>query len=255
MHFIIAGVVEAFKWLADKGTTIAIIVWHATRIVGTALYRFAINLGGIFSKVYGVLGDFWRGVLRPFITYVWRNIERLQKWLKDTLGPALKFIDSVRQRVLEIYDRYFRPIFDTIEVVRRTLQLLAALRLDWARELDRKLAEIEDRLLWPIREAMFRLNQVTEWINRIVTLDGLFQRLTLLRSVGRDIGRIAAIWHQAHSRPLTDEERRSDPAAPGLKPPEQVAADFRAYLLTGQGPHQAQLEEALTDLRLRLASV
>lgn len=255
MQAIIAGVLAAFGWIADKAATLAVILWNVTVIVGKALAWFAINLGGVFGKVYSLLSRFWSGVLRPFIAWTWGRIDKLASWLQRTFAPALKFLETLRLYVLKIYDTYFKPIFDTIEVVRRVLQLLAALHVDFARELDRKLAELEDRLLWPIREAMFRINQVSDWVNRIVTLDGLLQRITLLRSVARDVGRIGAIWHAAHTRPLTDEERRASPSAPGLKPPEEAANDFRVYLRTGQSPHLAQLEEALTDLRLKLASV
>ena len=80
-------------------------------------------------------------------------------------------------------DRYFRPILNTITVTRQILRLLARFRLKWAQELDRKLAELEDLLLFPLREALLRLNQAMNWINRIITLDGLLQRVTFIRSL------------------------------------------------------------------------
>lgn len=188
LNFIITGVAAAFGWLADKAVTVAVVVWHATRIVGTALVRFGVGLGGILGKVYGLLGSFWRGVLRPLIQYTWTRIDQLTAWLRHTLAPAFRFLELVRRRLWAIYDRYFRPIFDTIELTRRILQLLATFRLEWARELDRKLAELEDRLLYPIREAMLWLNRAMDVLNRIVTLDGLLQRVTLIRSMWRYVG-------------------------------------------------------------------
>jgi hypothetical protein len=255
ISLIITGVVAAFGWLADKAVTIAVIVWHATQIVGGAIVRFAIGLGQILGRVYHLFAQFWSQVLRPFIGFVWRNIERLQTWLKQTMGPVLKFLEQVRKRVFDIYDRYFRPILDTIDVARGALRILATFRVEWARELDRKLAELQEWILWPIREVMLRLNEAMNWINRIVTLDGLFQRLTLLRSITRDIGRIGAIWHAAASRPLTAEERRTNPALPPTKTPEQSISDFQVYLRTGDGPHRAAIDEAIADLRLKLRNV
>jgi len=245
----ITGIVTAFGWLADKAVTVALVVWHAIQVVGSALGHFAIGLGQVLAKVYKLFASFWSAVLRPFIGYVWRAVDHLQAWLKGTFGPALKFLEMLRQRTLDIYNKYFKPVLDTIDVARRTLQLLAVFRVQWARELDRKLAELQDAILWPIREVMLRLNQAMDWINRIVTLDGLFQRLTLLRSITRDIGRIGAIWHAAHSRPLTDEERRTDPSLPPLVTAAETISDHRLWLRTGGGRQASSIAEWSAELR------
>lgn len=252
IQFIIAGVVEAFRWLGNQAVTIATVVWHATRIVGSSLVRFATGLGGILGKVYGLLRDFWSGVLKPFVNFVWRNIERVHTWLKTTLGPAFKFVEMLRRRLLEIYDRYFRPIFDTIELVRRTLQLLSVFRLEWARELDRKLAEIEDRLLWPIREAMFRLNQVSDWLNRVIGLDGLFQRVTLIRSLMKYHRDATAIWWRSVHRPLVGEKRAEYQRPMETTPIAVAATDYRAYVADRSGPSAARINEHARDYAIRL---
>ena len=235
----IMAVVEAFKWLGDKAVTIAMVVWHATRIVGSAIVRFAVGVGHILGKVYHLFAQFWSQVLRPFISFVWRNIDRLHKWLKDTFGPTLRFLELLRRRVFEIYDRYFRPILDTIDVVRGTLRLLATFRLAWARELDRKLAELQDAILLPIREVMLRLNEAMNWINRIVTLDGLFQRLTLLASLIEYERNVLNHWWNAQTRPLTDDER-ADMLARRKVPPADVTFRELGALVDGRGSTHAR---------------
>jgi hypothetical protein len=52
----------------------------------------------------------------------------------------------------------------------------------FAQAIERKLADLESRLLVPIRFALAKVNEAINWINRIVDLDGLFQRLTLIES-------------------------------------------------------------------------
>lgn len=254
VQWIIVGIAEAARWLADKAVTIAVVVWHATKIVAFALWRFATALGGVLGKVYGLLRDFWSGVLKPFIKWVDGRILKLEKWLRDTFGPTLKWLETQRRRLLEFYDRWFRPIFDTIEVVRRTLQLLATFRLEWAQELDRKLAELEDRLLWPIREAMFRLNQIADWLNRVIGLDGLFQRLTLIRSLLEYERDGWKIWWTSIGR-REKEKPKVAPGQPSARTLDDVARDLTAYVRHNEGPDAPRVDEHAADLGLRLRRV
>ena len=232
----ISGIAAAFGWLADKAVTVALIVWHAIQVVGSALGHFAIGLGQVLAKVYKLFASFWSGVLRPFIGYVWRAVDHLQAWLKGTFGPALKFLEMLRQRTLDIYNKYFKPVLDTIDIARRTLQLLAVFRVQWARELDQKLAQIQDAILWPIREVMLRLNQAMDWINRIVTLDGLFQRLTLIRSLIEYQREVLAHWWNVQTPVVTEEDRRRIATGGDARAPREVARDAELYLRAGAGP-------------------
>jgi len=252
VQLVVTGVMAAFGWLADKAVTVALVVWHAMQIVGIAIVRFAIGIGQILSKVYSLFASFWSNVLRPFISFVWRNIDRLQTWLKNTFGPALKFLEMLRRRVLDIYEKYFRPVLDTIDIARRSLQLLATFRVEWARELDRKLAELQDAILWPIREAMLRLNQAMDWINRIITLDGLFQRLTLLRSVWRDIRIIDDMWRNVFSKPLTPLERQAPGERLVRSEPVQISRELGSYLTGGDPPRAKVIDELAAGIRLTL---
>jgi hypothetical protein len=154
-----------------------------------------------------------------------------------------------------IYDRFLRPIFDTIEIVRRTLQLLAALKVRWAAELDAKLAELEGRLLWPIREAYRYINETRDVVNRIIDLDGFFQRATLLRSLWRYQVEALEIWWASIHKPLDGEKKREYEKRGEVRPLDAVAGDLSAYVVRGEGPDQALIDEHAVDLarRLRLA--
>ena len=224
------------------------------KIVET-LAAFAAQTGTLFARVAGLLRRFWTRALLPLLRRLDDWALRVQRWLRDTFGPILRFLLEVRRRLLEFYAKWFRPIFDTIDVIRRILGLLSVLHLDFARKLDQKLAELERRLRLPLEVVIRKINEAIDVVDTIIDANGFFRRLALLRSIARDIGRIGAIWHAAHSRPLTADERRASPSAPGLKPPEQSVSDSATYLLTGDGPHRAALEEwwAELDRRLRAA--
>lgn len=247
-----AAVAQAFVWLADKAVTIGIVVYHATVIVGRALWDFATRIAGVFRGTYTLLRNFWSSVLRPFVAWTWRQVDRLAAWLQRTFDPVLRALFRIRAELLRWYDKWLRPVFDTITAIRRILQLLSAFRLEWARALDRRLAELEDRLLAPIRFALTKINEAIDVVNRIVTLDGLLQRMTLLRSLARDVGALRAIWHNAASKPLTEEARAAARARDQFKGGEQLARESIAYLQTGVGPHAASINEWGAELLRRL---
>lgn len=246
----------ALGWLADKAVTIATVLWHVAVFVGKALWDVAVQIARVFKALYGFLGKFWNSILKPLVKWVWQTYQRLRKWLEDTLGPVLKFLYTVRCELLKFYDKWLRPVLETITVIRRTLQLLAALRIEWARDLDRKLADLEDRLLAPVQFLLRKVNQVIDVVNRVVTLDGLLQRVVLLQSIARDIVGVANTWHQAFSRPVTAGEREAALAQNPHKTGAQLAREFVAYLETGQGPHAASIAEwgAEFDRRMRDAA-
>lgn len=250
-----AAIAAVFGWLADKAVTVALVVWHAVQIAGVAIWNFAKQIGGVFVKLYDLLGKFWRDVLKPVVSFIWRNIDRIHDWLKRTLGPVITFLEKVRARVWEIYDRYFKPVLDTIELARRVTQILAALHVKWAAELDRKLAELEDRLLWPVREAMMRINQLIAWTDRVIDMNGLYSRGILIRSMWRDIEAQWKMLNNAQSKPLTDAEKEQARTRVEWPTTEQNMQQFEGTLRAHDGPRSSAIEEQLADMQLRLRGV
>jgi hypothetical protein len=192
--------------------------------------------------VYGFLGRFWTNVLRPFIGWAWRQFTELHAWLKRTFQPALDFLWKIRAKLLELYTRYVRPIVDAIETTRRILQLLATLRIEWARDLDRKLAALEARLTAPLLEALRAINFVTNWINRIVDFDGFFQRLTLVASLLKYERDAWKVWWVS----VRGREVDKGPVATGAVPehtPDAEAEKVVSYLRGADVPEFAAAEE------------
>jgi hypothetical protein len=234
---------SAFAWLAGQAVTIAVTVAQVAIMIATAVGQFALLAAGVFARVFGFLGQFWSGVLRPFIVWSWDLFNRFAGWLQRTFAPIIKFLNDVRAEVQKIYDKWLRPVFDTISVVRQTLQILATLRVPFARALDQKLAQLESALLAPILELYRLLNEAQNWINRIVTLDGLLQRVTLLRSVVRDIYSVAGIWQEAFSKPVTPADYAKRRQQAGERTIADVQRDTAEVLTTGGGPYGPFVQE------------
>jgi len=245
----------AFGWLADKAVSIAVVMFHVAVYVGKALWETAIAIARVFREVYGFLKKFWSGVLRPFITWVWREVERLARFLRKVTEPILKFLHRVRREILKLYERFLRPVLDTIDVIRQTLRVLAFLRLEWAKELDRKLAELEDRLLVPLRFALTKINQVIDVVNRVATLDGLLQRITLIGSLVRDAGHAWTVLYNARRGNVTLADLSLVQSGGAAVSAAEVTLQIRDYLRTGSGDLAPYVNIGLATARQQLRDV
>lgn len=219
------------------------ILWaFATRIQG-ALVAVGRTLLDIGRKAWDFLRLTYERVLRPAWMKFWNWFDKLRRWLDRTVGPVLRFLDSVRTHILKFYDKWVRPILDTIGIARRVLGILSSLGLEWARALDRKLRWLEEKIDLPFRIALGKINEVIGVINRVVTADGLFQRLAYIRTLQRDIDYTLRIAFNRQSRDVTPDERDAFLRADPIKSRELLLRESRTYLTTGQGPHAASISE------------
>lgn len=249
ISLVITGVIAAIGWIADKAVTVAITIAQAAAMIGIAIAQFAKLVAIWFVKGFDFLGRFWRQVLRPFVNWTWEQIDTLARWLQETLAPVIRFIEDVRKWIDDFYRTYIQPIYDAIEIVRRILGILEQFGIDLAARLDRALAELEDRLLQPIREIRGYLNEALNWINRIVTLDGLLQRVMLLRSLIRDAGLVFSAFHQTRHATVTDQDRENIRTGGGAATPEVVARALRQYYATEDGPLAEYVEMGIDTAR------
>lgn len=197
---------------------------------GGLLHDGLVEVGRGFMKLGKNAWSFFRAlydhVLKPGWTKFWGWIDRAKTWLETFFKPVFEFLRNLREEILKFYDHWVRPIIDTIEAVRRILSVFKALGFEWASKLDQELARIEDKINEPFLFALRKINEVINVIDRIVTADGLFQRLALIKSIERDLAFINQSWNRAGLRDISPEDvasRRAkkyggvDPALPGLE--------------------------------------
>lgn len=250
------------------------LIWTGVQAVGdVSLYILTLFVNSLSVIVQGIakglktfgvllqkggleLWKFFRTTYDHILKPAWQKFFRFVDWAKRTLDdffqPIFRFLRHLRDELLGFYTKWVRPILDSIGVARKVLSVFRALGLEWAKKLDAKLADLEAAIDRPFRLLLAKINEVLNLLNRIVTADGLFQRLALVRSVERDVRFIVNAWHNSQSKPLTDDERRAALARDNYKSADQINAEFLEYLDTGQGPDAAIVDEWSADLKLLL---
>jgi hypothetical protein len=187
-----AGIQIVASWLGTAGAAIAtslegVVAYLVSALawLGGRVADILTSTGAMFARVWDGVKIVWSDVLKPALTWVDQQLTRLQTWLKDTFGPVFKWLQRVRDELDAIYKRFVRPVVDTIEFIRQLNRVLLSFHIDVLKQLDATLAELERRIEEPFLWLRGKIVELQNAVTLIVTADGLFQRLTLLRSMNR----------------------------------------------------------------------
>jgi hypothetical protein len=249
---------EILRWMVINLSLIVTKLVNGLKAIGVDL------LAG-FRKAWDFLKVTYEHVLKPAWEKFWRWFDKLRKWLDDTFGPVLRHLRDLRDALLKFWKTYVRPWLDLIDVTRRLLRTLNSLGLKWAGELDRRLAAIEDAIERPFRLLLAKVNEIINLVNRVVTLDGLLQRVALIRSMERDYKFAWQAIVNPYQKLLTENRRKAARAAlaaaliavgvpaeaaiawmnlPVQQPTQATALeDARAYIRDRSGPNAPLLDE------------
>lgn len=123
--------------------------------------------------------------LKTLALWANRKLLALERYLKDKFGPILRWLKLVKDHLDDFYKRFVRPIIDTIEFIRQLNRVLQVFHINLLRTLDATLAKIEQKIDEPFLWVRAHITEIENLVNRVLTLDGLFQRLTLIRSMAK----------------------------------------------------------------------
>jgi len=234
----VAAIIRAFNALrrafVELGRTLQAAIWEVGKRIARAVRAFAALL---------------RQALPKWLQWAYHKILKLEAWLKQKFAPLVNFLRRVRDELNALYKKFVRPIIDTIEFIRQLNRVLEFFHIHVLQSLDRVLAEIESRIDQAVLWLYSRLTIVENWIDKIITLDGLFQRLTLLRSLERDV---LYQWRILTNARRTDYDSDGDPGVHDhrkVKSVARVQGDIHDYLETGGGEDAPLIQESTAQWR------
>lgn len=225
------GIVEMGKKIAELAVIVA---WQFARVLDW-LRKW---IGRLFQELYKVLAEI---------------VVRISRVLDRIFGPVIDFLNVVRQHLLTFYNNVLRPILDVIEMFRTFTRILSSFNIEWAKKLDAKLAELEDWLLEPFTFVMGKLNQVINALDRIINVNGLLQRLTLLRSLLRDYQYTNNLFWNTSFTKLQGSKLAAYRLLPDPTPVSEAIGHTRLYIDRRDGPDAGRMNEAVADFRIRVA--
>jgi hypothetical protein len=259
---IIVSIVEAlWKGVEVAGRVALAVLQYSVHWAWRAIVLLGKGAAEIAGYAWTGLRKTWSAlkyaVLHPKAAWekLWHWVDRAEQWLKDTVGPVLDWLQQLARKLRTFYRDYVQPWLDILDVTRRALRVLAALGVDWARTLDAKLGAIEDAIASRYLQIVGYLNDVINIVNRVMTADGLFQRLAFVRTLVRDYqlawNALLNGWH----KPLTTTESAALTKRAEGKPLDEVRRDLQSYMRDGSGADAALIDEAAIAWRKYLRPV
>lgn len=238
----IDATVIALQWAVGALWAFATSVYNGLVAVGTTVFQG-------FQKAWDFLKLTYEDVLKPAWSKFWTLFDRVGRWLKDTFGPVLRFLNTVRNDILKFYAKWIRPILDIIDATRGVLRVLEALHIEWAQALDNALGSIESWVNEQLQKILGPLNQIIGLVNRVVTADGLFQRVAHIRTLERDVLYASRVFTNARMRALTDDDRYAVTRSAETHSVPDVTADIEKHFASGDADVSPLYDVALDDWR------
>jgi hypothetical protein len=247
---IIVSIVEAlWKGVEVAGRVALAILQYSVHWAWRAIVLLGKGAAEIAGYAWTGLRKTWSAlkyaVLHPKAAWekLWHWVDRAEQWLKDTVGPVLDWLQQLARKLRTFYRDYVQPWLDILDVTRRALRVLAALGVDWARTLDAKLGAIEDAIASRFLQIVGYLNDVINIVNRVVTADGLFQRVAFLRTLARDYSQAWSLVLKGFNKPLGAADLATITKRTEAKPLDDVNRDVGAYLRDRSGADAALFTE------------
>lgn len=238
---------EALKWSVLQLWSFARLAYNGMLAVGKEVLRAA-------RKAWDFLQATYQHVVKPLWDNFWKWFQRAKQWLESVFAPVFNFLQFIRQWILDFYAKWVRPILDVLGIAQRVLRVLEALGLEWARKLDAQLAELQRRIDQPFQIALAKINEIVNIVNRIVTLDGLIQRVALVRSIERDIREVRRAFHNWASKPMTEDDWTELNTIAAPKTDRQLADELTDLMVRNAGPRAALASELAASIRTRLGA-
>ena len=228
----IASAVGHFFNAFGSATLAAILqAWQFLRVgfieLGRAVKSGLWGAGRAVAKLLRSTKAVWDRVLKPALSWANDKLLRLERWLHDTFAPVLRWLRVIKEHIDLFYRHFIRPILDTIEFIRYLTRTLEAFHIHWLDALDKKLQEVQT---W-VEEPFLWLRGWVTWaentIDRIITADGFFQRLTLVRTLAKH----APDWiHILYARTTQTIDVEANAALGAEKYPRLKPLDYTAML-------------------------
>lgn len=183
-------IVDVLIFFLNLLFAIFIFLWNTMVVIVQTVWRGLRALGRLIRPLYD-------HVLRPFLRILRTVFAKIQVILAGVLRPALLALQCVNQALDILYNRILRPISQVFFLLRTWLRVLRIFAPKLARRLDQRIGKIEQKIFGGFFRIRAFVNNAITWINRLVTFDGLLQRVPFIGAVLRDLELLLRIFDLA----------------------------------------------------------
>ncbi len=175
---IFSAISAFFIFLYNLLVTLVVFLWNVILIVAKFLLVMLGRIRDFFKTI-------WENVIKRSLVKLVQIYASIRAKLTKIFGPILRIIRRIRTWI----DRHILPIvlrmINTIQRIRQILVVFRIMGFEWAKALDRKLAQLEGEIFQAFQRVRSQLNRVSTIINLIADPDLILRGNVLVRSILR----------------------------------------------------------------------
>lgn len=157
---------------------IAQFIWDSLVLVANFFLQIVQDVAKFFDVI-------WNQALKPIFSAILQGIVKFGQWLQNIFGPVVKFLKQVSKYIDKIYNTYVKPFLKILRIARIFLQLLRALGIKWAADLDKILGQVQADIQRAFLTIKGYLNVIIDLLNILADPSNLIRRPTTLLSLMR----------------------------------------------------------------------
>ncbi len=175
---IFAAINAFFIFLFNLLVFLVQFLWNVIVVVAQFLVRMLGRIRDFFKVV-------WENIIKRGVVKLLAIFAKVRAKLAQIFGPVLRILRRIRTWI----DRHILPIalrmINTIQRIRQVLVVFRIMGFEWAKALDRKLAQLEGEIFQAFQRVRSQLNRVATIINLIADPDLILRGNVLVRSILR----------------------------------------------------------------------
>ena len=173
-----ADITAFLNWLLNE---LIAIFWFLDTLIGAVFWFF----DDLFSDLYYWFQDIWDNWLKGIFQSFWSAVVKVHDWIESILAPIIHVIQVISNWVQWVYNTWLKPILSLISKIRGFLNILAALNIKWAQQLDQWLGKVQTYINQAFTKVMGYLNTALGLLNSLADPLGLFRKPTFVMSMRR----------------------------------------------------------------------
>ena len=194
------AILAALNWLLNALLAVIVWIWNLLVTVVNAIVS-------VFKTVLKFLAHIWQNYIKPAISWLVKEYQKVRAWLKRILGPVLKRLQAIKKWYDEHILKQQLRLLLLIQQIRRILGILRLFHVKWAGWLDNALADIQNKVQQSIAITRGILNQIINTLAMVLDPTLLITRNVLGGSLLGNLGAIKRIFGYGDNRIISASEQ------------------------------------------------
>lgn len=212
------------SFLSSVGSDLSQVFSYLYNLIVQAFQYLWNALGNVFNFLWDVVkavGKFLSHIWTNFFKGIWAKVMKYlqiaHRWLEAKLGPILRYLEKVRQRLDYQYRMFIKPLLNMLQKIRQVLLIMRLMHIGFAKQLDAAILKIEQQISHSFLTMRGIFTSLINVVNAVIDAPLLLRKPIMILSLRRTFYSVIRAFS---GLPVSYFFPSNSPMAPrGVKPP------------------------------------